>query len=225
VTHKKFTSKYKLQNCWEKNMFNKNVNNLNKGFLETIRLLAKMAEIKEWDNTNHLERIRVYCSILASGLGYSQQEVEIISYASILHDVGKIGLSDSILQKKKMYSSFELEEIEKHTKLGAGLLQGSTSPILQMGAQIALTHHERWDGSGYPNGLVKGEVPTPGKICAVADVFDALTTRRPYKKEISNSEALQLLHDNSGKLFDPAIIGVFEKHFKEIIKVKETYAE
>jgi putative two-component system response regulator len=194
-----------------------------KDFLEMIQLVARMAEFSDWDNGDHLERTRRYTLILATELGLSPYEVEIISQASVLHDVGMVGVSSEVWHKTDELTPFEWEQVERHPMLGASLLKGSNSPILQMGETIALTHHERWDGSGYPHGLVGEEIPLAGRICAVVDVFDALTTSRPYNELVSADEALELLRESSGTLFDPAVFDAFERVFPDIVKTKETF--
>ncbi len=194
-----------------------------KDFLEMIQLVARMAEFSDWDNGVHLERTRRYTLILATELGLSPYEVEIISQASVLHDVGMVGVSSEVWHKTDELTPFEWEQVERHPTLGASLLKGSNSPILQMGETIALTHHERWDGSGYPHGLMGEEIPLAGRICAVVDVFDALTTSRPYNELVSADEALELLRESSGTLFDPDVFGAFERVFPDIVKTKETF--
>ena len=194
-----------------------------KDFLEMIQLVARMAEFSDWDNGAHLERTRRYTIILAAEMGLSPYEVEIISQASVLHDVGMVGVSSEVWQKTDELTPFEWEQVERHPVLGASLLKGSNSPIIQMGETIALTHHERWDGSGYPKGLVGEEIPLAGRICAVVDVFDALTTSRPYNELVSADEALELLRESSGTLFDPEVIDAFERVFPDIVKTKESF--
>lgn len=194
-----------------------------KDFLEMIQLVARMAEFSDWDNGAHLERTRRYTLILAAEMGLSPYEVEIISQASVLHDVGMVGVSSEVWQKTDELTPFEWEQVERHPVLGASLLKGSNSPIIQMGETIALTHHERWDGSGYPKGLVGEEIPLAGRICAVVDVFDALTTSRPYNELVSADEALELLRESSGTLFDPEVIDAFERVFPDIVKTKESF--
>ena len=193
----------------------------NKEFLDLIQRLAKLAEYREGDNTHHLTRVRRYCRILASNLGLPPQEAEVIAAASQLHDLGKIRIPESMVHKADNLDPDEWEIIKSHTTIGANLLKGSPSRILQMAEIIALTHHERWDGSGYPQGLKGEEIPIAGRICAIADVFDALTTRRSYKDEVTPDEAHKLVKDYSGELFDPKIVEVFTKHYSEIKKIRE----
>ena len=193
----------------------------NKDYLDLLLRLAKLAEYREGDNTHHFTRIRRYCRVLASSHGLSPQETEIIAVASQLHDLGKIRIPDNMMDKKENLSMDEWEIIKSHTVIGSNLLKGSTSRILQTAEVIALTHHERWDGSGYPRGLKGDEIPVSGRICALADVFDALTTKRVYKDEITTDEAGRLIKDYSGELFDPKMVIIFGKEFKEIKKIRE----
>lgn len=184
-----------------------------------IVLTAYIAEIKEWDNRAHLERIRRYVHLLANELGLPQNEARLFSVAAQLHDIGKINIPDSILKKTENLEPYEWEVTERHTVEGARLLRGSNSLVLQTGEIIALTHHERWDGSGYPKGLKGEEIPLTGRITALADVFDALTTTRPYKKEVSAMEALEMLQESREKLFDPGLVDIFEKQFDDVINI------
>ena len=193
----------------------------NKELLDLILRLAKLAEYREGDNTHHLTRIRRYCRVIASSHGLPPQEVEIISVASELHDLGKIRVPESMVHKADNLDPDEWDIIKSHTTIGANLLKGSPSRILQMAEIIALTHHERWDGSGYPQGLKAEEIPIAGRICALADVFDALTTRRSYKEEITPDEAHALVKDYSGELFDPKLVEEFTSKFPEIKRIRE----
>lgn len=189
---------------------------------ESLFRLAYLSEINEWDNRKHLERIRNYSYIIASSLGLSRDDSQAISLACLLHDVGKIMTPVSLLKRPGNFQPDEWAIIEKHTFQGADFLNSDTSYILQTGSTVALTHHERWDGSGYPRHIQKDEIPLSGRICAVADVFDALTTPRAYKKLISVEDALRLIKDSSNVLFDPDVIKSFENGFNEIRKIKNT---
>lgn len=189
-----------------------------------ITLTAYIAEIKEWDNRSHLERIRRYTALLATELNLPHNEVRLFSIASQLHDIGKITIPDSILKKTDNLEPHEYEIAERHTKEGAKLLRGSNSVILQTAEIIALTHHERWDGSGYPRKLVGEDIPLSGRICALADVFDALTTPRPYKEEINPFKALELIKDASESLFDPTLVNIFEENFDDVLTIKRNVA-
>jgi putative two-component system response regulator len=192
-----------------------------KELLDAAMRMAVIAEYREGNNTNHLERVRGYATALARGLGLNNREIQIIASACQLHDIGKVGIPEALLLKTGDFTAKEWDIIKRHTIVGADLLKGSVSPYLQAGESVALTHHERWDGSGYPNGLKGEDIPLGGRICAVADVFDALTTPRLYKKEISVDDARRLIVDAGGSLFDPKVVEVFDDVFDEILKIRK----
>lgn len=196
---------------------------INREALDFTRRMAYMAEYRKTGIKQHLERIKGYCSIIARALDLSSPEVEIIAHASQLHDVGTVGIPEVISTKTGALADYEWELVKRHPLIGAEILHGSPSPLLQAGEIIALTHHERWDGTGYPYGLKGEEIPLSGRICALADVFDALTTQRSYKKEISVDEAWQLIVDSGGQLFDPYLVDLFADNLREIVKVRQTY--
>ena len=191
-----------------------------KELFDAVQRMAFMAEYREENIQGHLERIRGYTFVLARGLGLQQKEVQIISTASQLHDIGKIGLPEALRLKQGDYTNAEMEAIRKHTLIGSEILKDSPSVYLQAGECIALNHHERWDGSGYPNGLRSDQIPLSGRLTALADVFDALTTPRPYRHEISIEDARQLLIDASGLLFDPQMVQVFSDDFGEYQRIR-----
>jgi len=192
-----------------------------KDIFETIQRMAYLAEYREKGIRNHIERIRGFCHIIALGLGLTQHESHIISTACQLHDIGKVGIPEAIFLKADELTPYEWEFVQRHTTIGGNILEGSSSPYLQVGEKIALSHHERWDGSGYPNGLVRDSIPLSGRICAVADVFDALTTKRSYKEEIRPDKACDLIVNASGQLFDPDIVKIFNDQFHEIMTVRQ----
>lgn len=187
--------------------------------LDHLMLTAYIAEFAEWDNRSHLGRIRRYTYILASGTDVGHNEASLIATASMLHDVGKITIPVSILKKTANLDPAEYKIAEQHTLEGARLLSGSGSPILQTGEIIARTHHERWDGSGYPEGLKREAIPLSGQIMALADVFDALTTKRPYKTQVHPDAAYNLIKESAGSLFDPKLISVFINRFEDFQSV------
>lgn len=190
--------------------------------LDIVRRMAAIAQYRDPDIIGHLDRIRSYCFILARGLGLSVDEASIISYASQLHDIGEISIPEPVLMKAGALDPQEWELVRRHPRVGADLLKGSPSIILQAAETIALTHHERWDGSGYPQGLIGDEIPLSGRICAVADVFDALTTPRRYKKELQPLEAFHLIDEAGGHLFDPAVVKVFADKYQDFLSVLES---
>ncbi|MDH3942927.1 MAG: HD domain-containing protein [Anaerolineae bacterium] len=192
-----------------------------KEFLDAVLRLAHLAEYREGNNQRHLERVSKYCHLLGEGIDLPAQEVDVIAAASQLHDIGKISIPDRMLNKAENLNPDEWEIIKSHTTIGASLLHGTPSRIMQQGEIIALGHHERWNGSGYPKGHTEEDIPVSARIVAIADVFDALTTKRPYKDEISAEEAKALILDYRGELFDPKIVDIFEKRFSEIKRIRE----
>jgi putative two-component system response regulator len=183
--------------------------NTSAAHLDTIRRLVLAAEFKDRDTASHIERIGSYCELLGRTLNLAPQEVERLRFAGPMHDVGKIGIPDSILVKSGKLDSVEQEVMQQHTVIGAHLLHGSPSELLQMGETIAISHHERWDGAGYPEGLAGDAIPLVGRICAVADVFDALTSDRPYRAAVPNATVYEMMAAESGRHFDPAVLTAF----------------
>ena len=193
-----------------------------KDMVEAVWRLAYIAEYREGSNLAHLERIKGYIQVLGRGLGLTQNEVQIISVACQLHDIGKVGLPEALLLQQGQYTDPDMQKIKRHTTIGAEILGNSTSPLLQAGETIALHHHERWDGSGYPHGIKGEQIPLSARLCAIADVFDALTTPRPYKKEISPEDAWRLIAGASDTLFDPQLVQVFTDELPSLLKVKKS---
>jgi len=176
--------------------------------LDALRRLAKAAECRDDDTGEHIQRVGELAALIGAALqaGPSPAELRI---AAPLHDIGKIGLPDSILLKPGKLTTEEFEAMKSHTTLGHEILSGGPSPILQLAASIALTHHERWDGSGYPGRLCGANIPIEGRVTAVADVFDALTRRRPYKAAWPLEEAVAEIRRGSGAHFDPEVVTAF----------------
>ena len=165
-----------------------------------------------------------YCAIIARELHLPPGEVEVILYASPMHDVGKIGIADAILLKPGKLDNDEWDIMKQHTTMGGRILSGSSSDLLLAGEVIALSHHEKWDGSGYPKGLAGEDIPLFGQICAVADVFDALTSERPYKKAFSNEKAYEILREGRGTQFDPKVLNAFFERLDEVMAIQEQYS-
>ena len=193
--------------------------------LETVERLAILAEYKDKVTGRHIQRMSEYSAILARGLNLPPSEVELILHASRMHDVGKIAVPESILKKPAALDPQEWTVMRQHSAIGSRILENSSSQILQAGRIIALHHHERWDGSGYPTGLSGGDIPLWGRICAVADVFDAVTSERPYKPAFPNEEALQLLRDGKGKHFDPRVVDVFFECLEDILAIQAKFRD
>ncbi len=179
--------------------------------LETLRRLALASEYRDDETFEHTERVGRMAALLADQLGLSATEIATLRQAAPLHDVGKLGLSDSILLKPGKLSPDEFEQVKRHTLDGAEILSGSSSTVLQTAERIALSHHEWWDGHGYPHGLAGDAIPTCARIVAVADVFDALIHSRPYKHAWPIPDAVAEIHRLKGSQFDPRIIDAFDR--------------
>jgi putative two-component system response regulator len=176
---------------------------------DTLKRLALAAEYRDDVTFSHTARVAHLAVHVARKLGLGDEFVSVLREAAPLHDVGKLAVSDSILLKQEVLTSTEILEMRSHAVCGAELLAGSPSDVLQMAEEIALTHHEWWDGSGYPKGLTGDEIPMSGRIVALADVFDALTHSRPYKRPWSLDEALHEINYLSGRQFDPMVVAAF----------------
>jgi CHASE2 domain-containing sensor protein len=177
--------------------------------LEVVRRLAHAAEWRDEDTGAHVERIGILCERLALAAGFSATDAETLRHAAVLHDVGKIGVPDRVLLKPDRLDEEEWEIMKTHTEIGASMLADSPSPLVQLGEEIARTHHERWNGTGYPAGLRGEEIPLAGRICAICDVFDALRSRRPYKDAWTLDEAIAEIERQRGRHFDPALVDLF----------------
>ncbi|MDP3427234.1 MAG: response regulator [Humidesulfovibrio sp.] len=193
--------------------------------METIRKLSSAAEYKDEDTASHILRMSRYCAVIAEQAGLDADAVDLILYSSPMHDIGKMGIPDAILLKPGKLNEEEWQIMRLHTIMGKDILDDSTSRYLEIGAVIAATHHEKWDGSGYPRGLAGVDIPLFGRICAVADVFDALTTRRPYKEALSNAEANEIMTKGRGKHFDPALLDIFLSNFPLIEAIQQEYRD
>jgi len=176
---------------------------------ETIHRLVIASEYRDEDTGDHIVRMAAYSALIAAEIGLPGQEVEQIRMAAPMHDVGKIGIPDGILLKPGKLTREEFETIKGHTLIGARILAGSRSDLLCLAKDIALNHHEKWNGEGYPAGLAGEDIPLAGRIVAVADVFDALTSKRPYKEPFSVEKAVGIMRDEGGAHFDPALLDVF----------------
>jgi putative two-component system response regulator len=192
--------------------------------LEIVNRLVHAAEYRDTETASHINRMSRYSAALARARGLGEQECEIVLVASKMHDIGKIGIPDQILLKKGGLEPEEWEVMKTHTEIGAGILSGSDSKILQAGHVIALSHHEKWDGSGYPRGLSGTDIPLYGRINAVSDVFDALTTRRPYKPAWTVAAAMAEIEAGKGRHFDPDLVALFEEILPEILQIREGFS-
>ncbi len=192
--------------------------------LELIQRLSHAAEYKDNETGEHIIRMSRYCHIIALAVGMGEQQAESLLLAAPMHDIGKIGIPDNILLKPGKLDNDEYQHMKAHATIGADILAGSNSALIQLAHRLALEHHERFDGNGYPNGLKGEEISIEGRICSIADVFDALTSRRPYKEPWPVEQAIELMREEKGKHFDPELVDVFISQLDEILAVKEKYS-
>lgn len=188
---------------------------------ETLLRLAKAGEYRDEETGCHVLRMAQFSSLIAERLGLSEEERHVIETAAPMHDIGKIGTPDNILLKPGKLDAEELVIMRTHARIGYEILKDSPSKYLQMGAVIARGHHEKFDGSGYPDGLAGEAIPLPARIVAVADVFDALTSERPYKHAWSIQDALQYLQTEQGRHFDPVCVQAFLAQFDKVLKIRQ----
>jgi putative two-component system response regulator len=192
---------------------------------ETIQRLALAAEFRDDETARHVQRMSQYCALLARRYGLDADRCELIRIASPMHDIGKIGTPDNILLKPGKFTPEEFEAISRHPEIGYRILAGSEAELLRLAAIIAWTHHEKYDGSGYPRKLVGDAIPLEGRIAAIADAFDALTSRRVYKPAYPVDQAITLMRNGRGKHFDPGLLDTFLEAMSEVVIIKEQYAD
>jgi len=193
--------------------------------LQIVQRLGMAAEYRDEETGSHILRMSHACALLARAIGWSEAGCDLILNASPMHDIGKIGIPDNILLKPGKFEPHEWEIMKTHAAIGGKLLDGDDSELMRMAREIAVSHHEKWDGSGYPNGLAGEAIPQAGRIAALADVFDALTSVRPYKKAWPIEAAVAYIHENSGKHFDPKLVEAFLQVLPGILKIREHYSE
>ena len=193
--------------------------------LDTIRRLSRAAEFKDEDTGAHILRMSNYAAAVARKMGLDEKTVESILYAAPMHDIGKIGTPDRILLKPGKLDPDEWEIMKKHAANGGGILEGSNAGFISLGEVIALSHHEKWDGTGYPQGLSGTKIPLAGRIAAIADVFDALTSKRPYKEPFSLEKSYAIIREGRGSHFDPDVVDAFFAVEEEILSIKEKYKD
>ena len=193
--------------------------------LEVIRRLGRAAEFRDNETGFHIIRMSKYAQIIARNYGLSDHIAELILNASPMHDIGKIGIPDSILLKPGKLDKKEWEIMKTHAAIGADILSGHDSELMNMASEIAQNHHEKYDGSGYPNGLAGDEIPISAQIAALSDVFDALTSVRPYKKAWSVEDAVAEIKNTSGSHFNPLLVKAFIDSLPEILEVRGKYSE
>lgn len=193
--------------------------------LQIVRRLGRAAEYRDEETGNHILRMSHTCALLARAAGWSEDQVDLILNASPMHDIGKIGIPDAILLKPGRFSPPEWEIMKTHAAIGGQLLDGDGSDLMVMARDIAMTHHEKWDGSGYPLGLAGEAIPMAGRIAALADVFDALTSCRPYKPAWPVEMALEYVRAQRGNHFDPVLVDAFMALVPQVLEVRERFAE
>jgi response regulator RpfG family c-di-GMP phosphodiesterase len=196
---------------------------LKKAYLDTIFRLSVAVEYKDEDTADHVRRIAQHSKLVAREMGFETEWVETLEYAAPMHDIGKIGIRDALLQKAGKLTPEEYEEMKQHTLIGARILGGSDVPLLQMSATIALTHHERHDGSGYPRGLRGDRIPIEGQIVALADVFDALSSPRCYKQAYPIDQCLEIIRTDRHK-FHPDVVSIFLDRIDDVLRIRDRYS-
>lgn len=192
---------------------------------ETLLRLAKAGEYRDEVTGNHVVRMAKYSREIGAALGLSEKECDEIEYAAPMHDIGKIGIQDKILLKPGKFDKDEWTQMQEHTRIGHAILSNSQSRYIQTGSIIALNHHERFDGSGYPNGISGKDIPLVARIVAVADVYDALISPRPYKSAWTTDDAEDYLHKHAGSQFDPICVEAFFERLETITQIHKTFSD
>lgn len=202
---------------------------LEQAYADTILRLARASRYKDEETGAHIERLSHYSQSLALGIGWDQQRARCLFAVAPMHDVGKIGVPDAVLGKHGPLTEEEWQSIKQHPLLGASLLDGSTSPLLEMAKEVALTHHERWDGSGYPRGLKGTQIPITGRIVMLCDLYDALRSQRPYKPAFTHEKTCDIILNGNGRTkpthFDPQLLEVFRETHQDFNGIYSTVAE
>lgn len=192
---------------------------------QVIQCLGRAAEYRDNETGTHVLRMSHFSQALALAAGFDEGRAEMLLHAAPMHDVGKIGIPDYIMLKPGRLTDEEFVVMRTHAQIGADILGDNNSDLLQLARIVALTHHERWDGSGYPNGLKGEAIPIEGRIVALADVFDALTSKRPYKEAWSVDEAMNLIREQSGKHFDPELVELLVQELPKILEIKSRWVD
>lgn len=193
--------------------------------LQVIQRLGRAAEYKDNETGLHVLRMSHYAHVIARAAGFPETAAEDLLHAAPMHDIGKIGIPDHILLKPGRLTGEEMAIMRRHPLIGAEIIGETDSPLLALARSVALYHHEKWDGSGYPHGLAGEDIPLEARIVALADVFDALTSRRPYKEAWSVEEALSLIRSESGRHFDPDLVATLEAELPAILEIRERWSE
>ena len=193
--------------------------------MQVVRCLGRAAEYRDEETGLHIVRMSKMSAVMGKALGMDDEQCDLLLNASPMHDIGKIGIPDDVLLKPGKFEPHEWEIMKSHAQIGFDILSEGDSDLMKMASEIAISHHEKWNGSGYPNGLEGEDIPLVGRITALADVFDALTSVRPYKKAWTVEDSVNLIKEESGKHFDPELVRIFLEKLPEIVAIKETYAE
>ncbi len=216
-------SQIKNQNASLEHQVNEQIKEIRDTRLDVIQRLAIAAELRDAGTGKHIYRMSRYCQLLAAAIGFTKEQSDMILTAAPLHDIGKIAIPDSILLKPSSLNPQEFEIIKTHTVQGAKMLSGSNSVFLKLAESIALSHHEKWDGTGYPHGLKGEAIPLAARLCALADVFDALSSTRPYKQAWPLEKTMAEIRSLKGKHFDPKIVEAFEDIYHSFKAVYEQH--
>lgn len=193
--------------------------------LQIIQRLGRAAEYKDNETGRHVIRMSHYARVMALKAGVPDDEADLIFNAMPMHDIGKIGIPDRIILKPGPLDEEEWAIMRQHPQIGADIIGEHNHPLMQYARTIALTHHEKWDGSGYPNGLIGEQIPFVGRLAALADVYDALTSKRPYKEAWSIERAASVIHEGAGKHFDPGLMSLFDASLEEFKDIQHRYQE
>lgn len=219
------TSAIKNQNKILDEMVKVRTQELNDTRLEVIRRLGRAAEYRDDMTGFHIIRMSRYSQLLGLAAGMNEVEAEMLLNASPMHDIGKIGIPDHVLLKPGKLDPEEWKIMQTHVDIGVEILSGSDSELMAIAAEVAQNHHEKWDGSGYPRALAGEDIPLTGRVVALADVFDALTTKRPYKEAWSIEDTVEFLKEQSGKHFEPRLVELFLKILPDILVIRQQYSE
>jgi putative two-component system response regulator len=214
-----------IRNDWLEERVRERTRELYDTRLQIVRRLGRAAEFRDNETGLHIIRMSQMSMVLGEASGMSPSDCELLLNASPMHDIGKIGIPDLILLKPGKLESHEWTIMKTHTTIGAEILSADDSELLTMARIIALNHHEKWDGSGYPNGLKEEEIPLVGRIVALADVFDALTSVRPYKEAWTLEDTMDYINNNRGKHFDPVMVDLLHERINDFMAIKDKFAE
>ncbi len=193
---------------------------LNRSYQDAIQMLGVAGHYNDCDTGAHIWRMAAYACVLAETVGWPRERAQLLEQAAPMHDTGKIGIPDEILKKPGKLTPHEWDIMKRHARIGSEILSRSKAPLFQLAAEVALNHHERWDGTGYPQGLSGQAIPESARIVAIADVFDALASRRPYKEAWQVNVVIDKIKEGSGSHFDPAMVDAFLSALPRILEVK-----